>query len=409
MSSLLVDQFRKLMAKRNSREASSEILYPTGFPNFDFMNGYIANGKNPATGEIYSYYNTGIADGSINMVISRSGGGKSSFCVQASSNIVRPFPLSYIIEDNVEAGMFTERRMHLSRFSTEEYYNRYIVRDEGVTIESFFRNAKEHYNHKMEHQSEWEYDTGLHDMYAKPIIKLQPTVIVLDSLAMISSEKVFEENDLAGQMAATAAARAISTALNALTPLCKQANIIIFMINHINEDVSINPMMHKQTKTMYLKQGEAVPKGNKPLYAATNIIRIDDKKMTADKGGFGVDGSMSTISLVKSRTSKPNRGTTLVFNYDTGFDPELSLFVMLKEAGRLNGAGVGYYFGDRSDKKFSQKNFLEKLHNDQELFDIFQDECYNVLTSNIAKPLFDSGYQDRTVNSLMDRLHSARL
>lgn len=409
MSSLLIDEFRGMMNKKKIKESTSEILYPTGFLNFDFMNGYIANGRDPKTGQIYSYYNTGIADGSINMVISRSGGGKSSWCAQVSSNIVRPFPLSYILEDNVEAGMITERRMQLSRFTPEEYRKKYIVRNEGITIESYFENLKAHYNHKMENRDQWEYDTGQFDMYGQPIIKLQPTISILDSLAMISSEKVFEADELAGNMAATAAARAISTSLNALTPLCKQANITIFMINHINEDVSINPMMHKQTKTMYLKQGEAVPKGNKPLYASTNIIRIDDKKMTADKGGFGIDGTMSTISLVKSRTARPNRGTTLVFNYDTGFDPELSLFIMLKEAGRLNGAGVGYYFGERSDKKFSQKNFLEKLHTDQELFDIFQEECYNVLTSSISKHVFDNTEQSKTVTSLMDRLHSARL
>ena len=63
--------------------------------------------------------------------------------------------------------------------------------------------------------------------------------------------------------------------------------------------------------------------------------------------------------MVKSRTNKAGQFATLVFNQESGFDPELSLFILLKDNGRIKGAGIGLYIGDRNDLKFSQKNFKE--------------------------------------------------
>ena len=115
------------------------------------------------------------------------------------------------------------------------------------------------------------------------------------------------------------------------------------------------------------------------------MIRFDDNTKLKAKDTFGFDGAMVDLTLVKSRTNKAGQFATLVFNQSTGFDPELSLFVMLKEAGRINGAGASFYIGERNDIKFSQRQFKEKLAENPELQEIFMNEVMDVLKGMLAQ------------------------
>ena len=145
------------------------------------------------------------------------------------------------------------------------------------------------------------------------------------------------------------------------------------------------------------------------MYSCTNVIRIDDKKMK-DNEAFGINGTLNTLTLVKSRTAPPNTSTVLVFDPTTGFDPTLSLYMMLKEDGYINGAGVGCYFGDHNDIKFSQKNFKEKFVESPELQQYFKEACNKDLTTNkINKLVYKTKEESAVVNSLMSDLLSARI
>lgn len=81
-----------------------------------------------------------------------------------------------------------------------------------------------------------------------------------------------------------------------------------------------------------MKPDETIPGGKTPLYLANMVFRLDDSdKLTSDKE-FGIDGIHVIVSNVKSRAglSGLNSAVDLVFNYRTGFDPDLSLYMMLK-------------------------------------------------------------------------------
>ena len=73
----------------------------------------------------------------------------------------------------------------------------------------------------------------------------------------------------------------------------------------------------------------------------------------------------------------------MVFNQAEGFDADLSLFLELKNAKRVNGAGAYLYFGDRSDLKFAQKNFKEKLNTDEEFREVFINEALKYLKEDL--------------------------
>lgn len=128
---------------------------------------------------------------------------------------------------------------------------------------------------------------------------------------------------------------------------------------------------------------ERCPGGESAIYLANNFIRIDDStKLNAEKD-LGIDGIMVDLQLVKSRTNRPGAKVPLVLNYATGFDPELSLYVLLKEYKRINGAGAYLYIGSHDEYKFQQKNIKEKLKNEPEFAKIFMEECFDVLNNLI--------------------------
>ena len=149
-------------------------------------------------------------------------------------------------------------------------------------------------------------------------------------------------------------------------------------------------MQRTKAQVNYLRAGESIPGGNAPIYLSNNIIRFDDNSKLKSSETFGIDGSMIDLSLVKSRTNKAGQGATLVFNQELGFDPELSLFVLLKDNGRINGAGIGLYIDDRNDIKFSQKNFKTKLADNPELQQIFMNAVVEVLKAQLDSDIKES-------------------
>ena len=87
----------------------------------------------------------------------------------------------------------------------------------------------------------------------------------------------------------------------------------------------------------------------------------------------------------------------MVFTYDHGFDPELSLFMLLQNNGRVNGAGIGYYFDDHTDFKFSLKGFKDKLRKDPDFYRLFMEVAKSELEKlpSNANDIVDVDEQDQ--------------
>lgn len=373
MGSLLVKQFREATSKMKDvnmlRDETFDVCYPTGFLNFDFLNGSIVK-VNDGTRQ-YSYYSAGIPDGSLVISIGRSGSGKTTFDIQTAANIVRPFENSCIFHDDIEGGSTASRRKALTGFTDEEMTTKYVYRNSGINAENFYSSIKTIYDLKMSNPDKYLYDTGLVDPQGRKIIKMQPTVYILDSLALLMPGKLTEEEELSGQMSATATAKTNSASFKRIVQMLKPANIILMVINHITQKIEINPMMHTKGQLSYLKQGEELPGGRTVNYLANVFLRFDDNTKLKESETFGFSGNMTDITLIKSRNSRAGQSCTVVFDQVNGFDPDLSLFVMLKTAGRIKGAGAYLYIDDHDDVKFSQKNFKETLNKSPELQEYF--------------------------------------
>lgn len=372
--SFLINAFREKVAKekdkRLNQEAGSDVAYSTGFLALDFLNGTIVHVKSEE--KDYKYYSCGLADGSIVMVIGRSGCGKTTFVEQVAANIVRPFENGIIYEDNIEGGIIESRRVELSGFTPEEIKERYVVRNSGISNETVFQRIKMIYDLKIANREALEYDTGLEDIHGERIYKLVPTVYILDSLAMLSPDNILEDDELGTSMSQTASAKSNSVLFKGIMPYLKAANIIVLVINHIQEEVSINPMQRKKAQLAFLKQGESLPGGKKPVYLSNNVVRLDDAtKLKADEA-FKIDsGNITQVTLLKSRSNMSGKSIPLIFNPTIGYDPILSLFYFLKNEGGLKGAGAYLYLENLPEVKFSQATFKEKYINDPALRDAF--------------------------------------
>ena len=79
----------------------------------------------------------------------------------------------------------------------------------------------------------------------------------------------------------------------------KSANIILLVINHIQDEITINPMQRKKSQLAWLKQGETLPGGKKPIYLSNNIIRLDSDKNNIELVQTEVSGKLDKASIVQ--------------------------------------------------------------------------------------------------------------
>lgn len=386
--SLLSDMFREKVSKMGydmRNEAIPAIGYPTGFLNFDYLNGYIAVEKNPETEDYEEYYNLGIEDGSYVSFIANTGVGKSTLVCQIAANIARRFETTTIFEDMIEAtGMNDARRLELSKFTENEYRKRYIIRNTGVTTESIYARIKMIHDLKIEHPEDFLYDTGRRDLQGKPIMKLEPTIYIIDSIAMLMPEKYIEEDELAGKSMGAASALIASNVFKMIIPLLKSANIILFGINHILEDVQMTAMP-KKNPVPYLKQGERIPKGRTATFLANNIIRLDNANKLKVDEGYHIEGSVIEASLVKSRASGKKKPTRLVLDFANGFDPWLSVLETMKYNKLLYGGGASLAVDPEKQFKFSLGAFRDKVLNDQEFRNAFIRHALDYLKTTVMR------------------------
>ena len=374
---MLSTVFREAVKKTKDisqiNEMNYSVSYPTGFLNLDFANGYIQE----VNGELK--YELGISDGSINMIISDSGVGKTILCTQIACNIAKQFRTSTVFYEQAEVGTNIQRIRNLSGFATdEEFRNRFIIRDAGITIESIYDRIKMIHDIKVDSSDDYIYDTGMVDMGGNEIYKYEPTIMIVDSVKMVMSRKNMEADETNNMVGATNA-KANSEYYTKMVPLCREANIIMLLINHITVDVNTG-FLPKKPEFAYLKPQEHLSGGRSLSYLQNNIFRLDIKTKLKPEDGLNILGSIVNVDIVKSRTNKSARARCyLVFNQEVGYDSELSLFIMLKEEKLLEGSGA-YLKLPGCDVKFAQKNFKELLHTNMEFYNAFVDVCWNYLS-----------------------------
>ena len=300
---LLADRFRAQMAKSKDprmEEAVSDVMYPTGFLPFDFLNGYRVHVKSDS--QDFWYNSVGIVDGSSTTIIGRSGSGKTTIALQMAANIVRPFPEATIFYDDIEGGSNDTRREMLTHFSPEECQQRIIYRNTAVSAENFYKRIASIYDIKLNNRADFEYDTGKYDSYGNRIYKLIPTVYILDSLAMLTPEKLTEEEELSGQMSTTATAKTNTAVFKRIVPKLKAANIGLYTARIVSAVKKANiPICFTNSNANVRISSGDIPQAVPTIVtvAITNILASNATYATYDTSyeALIIAAPISTIAL----------------------------------------------------------------------------------------------------------------
>ena len=404
----LMSQFRSKVSKIKdsgvNKSADFDVMYSTGFMSIDMLNGTVVHVK--GNGRDFSYDSVGLVDGCSNSIIGRSGCGKSTLCTQIAGHIVKEFiekdmPTGLFIDD-IEGSLPWARKEFLLGLTPEQIDKYVDLRNSGITTENLFYRIKAIHDTKVENKKEYEYDTGYFDSYGNRIFKLVPTVYIIDSLPMLLPEDVAEDEEIKGQMVASSIAKSNTQLIKKISQLLKDANIMLFSVNHILDDINMG-FLPKPAQISGLKQGERLPGGKTAIYLANNMIRLDDSNTLKKDKDYKIDGSIVNLSFVKSRTNVNKRSVPLIFNKTEGrFDNVLSLFHLLKTEGRFKGAGAYLYLDDCPDVKFGMGNFKDIIKDNKELQAAFAKECYNLLSELLSDTYVEQAKTDNASDNIAD-------
>lgn len=248
---------------------SSVISYPTGFPVLDYYLGYQVNVYDKHNRIIDRYPSIGITCGSFVTFIGKPSTSKTTTAVQIASNIVRPFESGTVIHFDLEQAMNLTRVKTLSKFKMPEIESgKYILRQEQNTINDIKATIGDIYTEKIQNPDKYKYNTGKKDEFGNDIIIFQPTVVIIDSIAAMSTginenskadlAKLEEVGSQTERMRITGE---ISRFFNELTPLIRTANIIVICINQIKVKATIGGMP-SPADILYLRQDESLPGEN---------------------------------------------------------------------------------------------------------------------------------------------------
>lgn len=373
---------------------NSEYLhsFPTGIPIVDYNLGYMRYVYNTNSNEVIdSYPCLGIPAGSLVTVIGKPSTAKTTTLLRYAANIVRGFDSGSIIHWDVEQSTTSFTRViNVTGFKASEIENdkKYILRQDKLNLNDMKNSVFEIYNEKMKNKEKYEYDTGLKNEFGKPLIMLQPTVIILDSFGSITSEnedmnleKFVEVSSQTERMRLTAE---IGRCLNEIIPCLKGANIILLSVNQIKQKIAANSFIHSPSEILYLNQDETLPSGKMPQYLAAVLMKHTvpgSGKLTLEDDG--IDGFTINVSIIKSRVSAAGANFSMIYDKDTGISMLRTCVNYAKDIGVLNGNRGGYYFGDEKNHKFTAKTMEQDFYEDRELYRIMHRHIIPPLQKNL--------------------------
>lgn len=349
----------------------------TGFHLFDFYFGSVINIHNELGEIVEQQPRVGQAAGTFNLIIGATGSAKSTLAIQLASNIIRPYPNANVIHFDAEQRIDISRIENISKLPMTDFGEdgRYILKSGLIGMDTIQEMVVKLYASKMHNKDILMVDTGLVDEFNKPLKIFQPTVIIIDSITSVISEtfspdnakEVTEAAQLQGNTEGARSARTIKGFFKDILPLCKETNIIIYAINHINVNMSMNSFVPVAKQQINLKQDESIPGGRILLYYPFNIIKLTAKpsdNFTEESDGFA--GHMVMIEPIKTSSNQSGNNSKgvsfdMVFSFKNGFDSLRSLIVYGRERGIIEGNKNRMKFKD-SDYHFSLKNIYEEVN-----------------------------------------------
>ena len=398
------------------------VQHPTGFPYLDYGSGGYLTIYDEDENPVKYYHNIGITSGSVNVIISKSQGGKTTLAIEMAMAIIEPYinpvirkfyldahrdkkhpapkvdgvPFIQILDS--EKTLPIDYVKKLTKYKNS-WLGRHVTINPVSTDKDCMKAIEEHIKYKVEHLS--PDISPIVDVFGNQIVEYPPTVMIIDSATQLILEDVDDptsgskkdgtiygsyENAIQNTAGARRA-KIISALYSQWVNYAKRYNIIIFSIHHINKSPAIMGVPTKMYRG--LRAGETIAGGERAIYLASSILRLDVIKnvggasTSAVNLGDGIIGHIAKATWIKSKTNSLRNECQLVYTNKNGYDPLLSTLWNAKEVGDLDKKGNYYYLRAYPEYLFTMKNVHQVFAEHPEMigayYEQFRDICAKLL------------------------------
>lgn len=322
---------------------------------------------------------------------------------QIAANIIRQFQYANVIHYDCED------RFELSRCETitklpAHYFRadgnggeRYMLKTGSVGLDVIQEMIVKTYVSKMKLKDVMMVSSGFTDEFGNDVKIFQPTVIIIDSITTVMNETFSPDNakeasdaeKMRGNTEGARDAKTLKGFFKDIIPLCKEANIIIYGINHINSNMSMNAFVPVAKQQNFMKQDEIIPGGKTMIFYPFNIIKMvarpsDD--FTKESDGFA--GHIVMIEPVKSSSNQSgndSKGVSfeMVFNFKQGFDSLRTMILYGKKYGMIEGNKPRMKFRDDDSFTFSFKS-LDQEKDEKPIWEDLKKFVFPHLTTHLS-------------------------
>ena len=303
----------------------------------------------------------------------------TTIACQFAGNIIRQFPFANAIHYDCEQRFDISRAETITQLPAHFFQDtghgaRYVIKSGAVGLDTMQEAIVKLYVNKMKMKDQLMVPSGFNDEFGKPVMIFQPTVIIIDSITSVLGETFSPDNakdstdaeKLRGNTEGARDAKTLKGFFKDILPLCKEANIIVYAINHINTNMSMNSFVPVAKQQNFLKQDESIPGGKTMIFYPFNIIKLIAKPsddFTEEGDGFA--GHIVMFEPIKSSSNQSGNNSKgisfeMVFSFKTGFDPLRTLILYAKDRGIIEGNRNRMKFKDDPDCVFSLKNIMKE-------------------------------------------------
>lgn len=316
----------------------------------------------------------------------------TTFAIQLASNIVRPFPNGSVIHCDLEGGSNYTRIAALSKYTPNEMKEgKYVLRQMKCSIEEIKMMISKIYLEKINNPKLYMYDTGKVNEFGDKIEVFEPTCLIIDSVASLTTyvnentkDGVTTLGEISSQTEQMRLTAEVGRFLKESMGMMKSANIIMFLINHIKDKPPLGPIP-SAPELRYLKSNETLPCGKALQYYTNTMIRLTSigaEKYEMETDGF--NGFGVAAQFVKNRGNVDGTSVPLVFDKVHGYDSLRSSVSFAKTNEMLGGNRNGYYFINNKEQKFTQKEIHQCFADNRELYKIMYNHILPVLDNVLS-------------------------
>ena len=373
----LVENDKKNMFQTNVITA----FHKTGFHLFDYYFGSVINVHDEIGKIIAQEPRVGQAAGTFNLIVGNTGSGKTTLASQIAANIIRQYDYANVIHYDCENRIDISRCENITKLPAHYFSRgangeaeRYMIKTGEVGLDVIQEMIVKMYVHKMKLKDQFLVKTGFKDEFGNDAKVFQPTVIIIDSITTVlnetfnpnNSKEAADAEKMRGNTEGARDAKTLKGFFKDILPLCKAANIIIYGINHINSNMSMNSFVPVAKQQNYLKQDESIPGGKTMLYYPFNIIKLTARPsddFTEESDGFS--GHMVMVEPIKCSSNQSGNNSKgisfeMAFSHKNGFDSLRTIIMYGRDNGLIEGNKNRMKFKDDDSFTFTLKDIYRE-------------------------------------------------